>query len=179
MTATPRIYGDGAKASAERGNVTLCSMDDRCFTVLSCCHQFSEAVRLGLLCDYKVIVLSIEESHVSRASRAAQGREQRAARGRCGQDRRLLEGAGQARPARRAGRRRRPDEARRRLLPGHRAQTRRKDHKVSSKNIAGMFQAVVEAYQASWMTASERAYADVRGTTRGWQHERQREGGAS
>jgi predicted helicase len=28
MTATPRIYGDGAKASAERDNVTLCSMDD-------------------------------------------------------------------------------------------------------------------------------------------------------
>ena len=28
MTATPRIYGDTAKATAERDNVTLCSMDD-------------------------------------------------------------------------------------------------------------------------------------------------------
>jgi predicted helicase len=28
MTATPRIYGDHAKASAEKGNVALCSMDD-------------------------------------------------------------------------------------------------------------------------------------------------------
>ena len=28
MTATPRIYGDSAKASAEKDNVALCSMDD-------------------------------------------------------------------------------------------------------------------------------------------------------
>ena len=28
MTATPRIYGDTAKARAERDNVALCSMDD-------------------------------------------------------------------------------------------------------------------------------------------------------
>jgi predicted helicase len=28
MTATPRIYGDAAKATAERDNMTLCSMDD-------------------------------------------------------------------------------------------------------------------------------------------------------
>ncbi|WZB68912.1 DEAD/DEAH box helicase family protein [Achromobacter xylosoxidans] len=28
MTATPRIYGDTAKATAERDNVALCSMDD-------------------------------------------------------------------------------------------------------------------------------------------------------
>lgn len=28
--------------------------------------NFSEAVRLGLLCDYKVVVLAIEETHVSR-----------------------------------------------------------------------------------------------------------------
>jgi predicted helicase len=27
---------------------------------------FSEAVKLGLLCDYKVIVLAVEESHINR-----------------------------------------------------------------------------------------------------------------
>ena len=29
MTATPRIYGEGAKAKADQDNVALCSMDDR------------------------------------------------------------------------------------------------------------------------------------------------------
>jgi len=67
MTATPRIYGEGAKASAEKENVALCSMDDEAlygkelFVI-----TFSEAVRRGLLCDYKVIVLAVEEAHVSR-----------------------------------------------------------------------------------------------------------------
>lgn len=67
MTATPRIYGDAAKATAERDNVALCSMDDESLYgpelfVIS----FSEAVRRGLLVDYKVIVLWVEEAHVSR-----------------------------------------------------------------------------------------------------------------
>ncbi|MBC9070821.1 DEAD/DEAH box helicase [Thauera sp. CAU 1555] len=67
MTATPRIYGELAKASAEKDNVALCSMDDEAlygkelFVI-----TFSEAVRRKLLCDYKVIVLAIEEAHVSR-----------------------------------------------------------------------------------------------------------------
>ena len=65
MTATPRIYGDLAKATAERDNVALCSMDDESLYG-SELHviTFSEAVKRGLLVDYKVIVLSIEESHV-------------------------------------------------------------------------------------------------------------------
>lgn len=71
MTATPRIYGDTAKATAERDNVALCSMDDESLYgpelfVIS----FSEAVRRGLLVDYKVIVLSVEEAHVSRRLQA-------------------------------------------------------------------------------------------------------------
>ncbi|MGP3659710.1 DEAD/DEAH box helicase [Burkholderia gladioli] len=67
MTATPRIYGDSAKATAERDNVALCSMDDEAlygdelFVI-----TFSEAVKRGLLVDYKVIVLAVEEAHVSR-----------------------------------------------------------------------------------------------------------------
>ncbi|MGA4073548.1 DEAD/DEAH box helicase [Ralstonia nicotianae] len=67
MTATPRIYGDSAKATAERDNVALCSMDDKAlygdelFVI-----TFSEAVKRGLLVDYKVIVLAVEEAHVNR-----------------------------------------------------------------------------------------------------------------
>lgn len=68
MTATPRIYGDGAKASAEKDNVALCSMDDtglygeELFVI-----TFSEAVKAGLLVDYKVLVLAMDEAHISRS----------------------------------------------------------------------------------------------------------------
>ena len=67
MTATPRIYGDNAKLKAESGEVTLCSMDDEAlygkelFVI-----NFSEAVQRGLLTDYKVLVLTVEESTISR-----------------------------------------------------------------------------------------------------------------
>ncbi|MGE8152019.1 DEAD/DEAH box helicase [Pseudomonas vancouverensis] len=67
MTATPRIYGDNAKIKAESGEVTLCSMDDEAlygkelFVI-----NFSEAVQRGLLTDYKVLVLTVEESAISR-----------------------------------------------------------------------------------------------------------------
>jgi predicted helicase len=67
MTATPRIYGETAKATAEKDSVALCSMDDQTlygseFFVIT----FSEAVKRGLLVDYKVIVLAVEETHVGR-----------------------------------------------------------------------------------------------------------------
>lgn len=66
MTATPRIYGNVAKASAEKDNVALCSMDDESMYGKEL-HviTFSEAVKRGLLVDYKVIVLAIEAKHVS------------------------------------------------------------------------------------------------------------------
>src|SRR5690606_9823039 len=67
MTATPRIYGDSAKASAEKDNVTLASMDDEAlFGKELFVITFSEAVKRGLLVDYKVIVLAVEETHVNR-----------------------------------------------------------------------------------------------------------------
>ena len=64
MTATPRIYGDKAK---ETEGVVLYSMDDKThygdtFHTLN----FSSAVSQGLLVDYKVIVLAIEEAHINR-----------------------------------------------------------------------------------------------------------------
>ena len=67
MTATPRIYGEGAKAMAEKDNVALASMDDEAlygkqFHVIT----FSEAVELKLLTDYKVLVLTISEDHVNK-----------------------------------------------------------------------------------------------------------------
>ena len=66
MTATPRIYADLAKATAIQQNVALCSMDDESLYGKQL-HviTFSEAVERDLLSDYKVIVLTIDEDHVS------------------------------------------------------------------------------------------------------------------
>lgn len=62
MTATPRLYGDNAKAKASEKDAILCSMDDEnlygkeFFRV-----NFSYAVEHGLLTDYKVLVLTVNE----------------------------------------------------------------------------------------------------------------------
>lgn len=64
MTATPRIYSEDAKATEA---VELCSMDDEAlFGKELYVINFSTAVSLGLLVDYKVIVLSVEESVINR-----------------------------------------------------------------------------------------------------------------
>lgn len=67
MTATPRIYGDESKKKATDNSALLCSMDDEAvfgkdFHVLG----FAEAVSMGLLSDYKVIVLAVDEGYVSK-----------------------------------------------------------------------------------------------------------------
>ncbi len=67
MTATPSIYTEPAKVAAERDNVKLASMDnvatygETFFTI-----TFSQAVALGLLVDYKVIVLAVDPDHISK-----------------------------------------------------------------------------------------------------------------
>lgn len=66
MTATPRIYGDAAKATAEKDKVALCSMDDpTLYGETLHTITFSEAVSEKLLVDYKVIVLAIDAKHIS------------------------------------------------------------------------------------------------------------------
>lgn len=68
MTATPRIYADASKQKAKDNSALLCSMDDESiygpeFYRLS----FSDAVSQGLLSDYKVVVLAVDEEFVSRS----------------------------------------------------------------------------------------------------------------
>ena len=63
MTATPRIFDDSVKDKAEEHSAELTSMDDEIvygpeFHRLS----FGAAVERGLLTDYKVIVLTVDES---------------------------------------------------------------------------------------------------------------------
>jgi predicted helicase len=67
MTATPRIYDDTSKAKAGQANVVLASMDDESvFGPQFHRLGFGEAVSKGLLTDYKVLVLAVDEEQVSR-----------------------------------------------------------------------------------------------------------------
>ena len=67
MTATPRIYGDESKEKANENGALLCSMDDEEIYGKEFHHLgFSDSVSQGLLSDYKVIVLAVDENYVSR-----------------------------------------------------------------------------------------------------------------
>lgn len=151
MTATPRIYADSAKATAERDSVTLCSMDDPAlYGEELYVITFSEAVKRGLLVDYKVIVLSVDEVHVSRRLQTLLADDDNQLRV---DDAAKIIGCWKALAKQGLSND---------LAGDHEAMKRAvafcqvievnkgaKTHKVASKNIAGMFQAVVEAYQES------------------------------
>ena len=71
MTATPRLYTEGAKSKAASHEVEVFSMDDPA-TYGPELHRlpFSRAVEQGLLSDYKVVVLAMSEQHVDAALQA-------------------------------------------------------------------------------------------------------------
>lgn len=149
MTATPRIFGDSAKATAERDNVALASMDDEAlFGPNLYVLTFSESVKRGLLVDYKVIVLAVEEKHVNRRLQSLLADENNELRV---DDAAKIIGCWKALAKRGLAEELLGDEA-----PMKRAvafcqvierQKNAKVHKVSSKHIAERFQAVIEAYQ--------------------------------
>lgn len=65
MTATPKIYAESARQKAKDANAELASMDDRTlFGDEFFRLPFSRAVREGLLTDYKVLVLCVDEEYV-------------------------------------------------------------------------------------------------------------------
>ncbi len=149
MTATPRVYGDAAKIKANSGAVTLCSMDDEeLYGKTLYVITFSEAVALELLVDYKVIVLAVEESYINRKLQALlnDGTNQLKV-----DDAAKIVGCWKALAKQGINEELTEDaEAMKRAVafchviePSLKSKT----HKVSSKNIASMFQAVVEAYQ--------------------------------
>ncbi|NOJ98120.1 DEAD/DEAH box helicase [Corallococcus coralloides] len=154
MTATPRIYGNAAKATAERDSIELCSMDDlELFGPELHVISFSQAVKQGLLVDYKVVVLSVSAAHVSRRIQELLRDENNQLRV---DDAAKIVGCWKALSKKDFKESLADDEH-----PMKRAvafcqviepQLGAKTHKVSSKSIAGMFQEVVEAYQ---MTAPE------------------------
>lgn len=148
MTATPRIYGDAAKAKEDTG-VTLCSMDDKSlYGEELYVINFSEAVQRGLLCDYKVIVLAIDEHHVNTRLQNLLRDENNSLKV---DDAAKIVGCWKA--LAKIGLH---DELDDDPLPMQRAvafcqvieaSNKGKAHKVSSKQIAQMFSAVVEEYQ--------------------------------
>lgn len=149
MTATPRIFGDSAQATAAREGAELYGMNNRewygddLYVI-----TFSEAVKRGLLVDYKVIVLSVEETHVNRRLQNLLKDENNQLKV---DDAAKIVGCWKALAKQGLAESLTGDES-----PMQRAvafcqvievQKGAKTHKVSSKNIASMFKAVVEEYQ--------------------------------
>ncbi len=65
MTATPKIYAESARQKAKDTNAELASMNDRSYFGDEYFRlPFSRAVREGLLTDYKVLVLCVDEDYV-------------------------------------------------------------------------------------------------------------------
>ena len=161
MTATPRIYGEDAKKKSDEGSVTLCSMDDETlFGKELHTITFSEAVKRGLLVDYKVIVLAVEEAHVSR-------RLQNLLKDADNQlkvdDAAKIVGCWKAlsKQDTREDLAHDPDPMRRAVAFCQVIEISKgaKVHKVSSKQIKEMFASVVEAYKASEPETAERGIA--------------------
>ncbi|MCY1684539.1 DEAD/DEAH box helicase [Kocuria sp. SL71] len=72
MTATPRIYDDASKAKAGKAQAVLASMDDEDvygpeFYRLG----FGDAVQMGMLTDYKVLILTVNQESVNDAMQEA------------------------------------------------------------------------------------------------------------
>jgi len=66
MTATPRVFGEAIKTKASEASAELASMDDEALygqTLFT--RGFGWAVENGLLTDYKVLVLAVDEAMVS------------------------------------------------------------------------------------------------------------------
>ncbi|MGB1265827.1 MAG: DEAD/DEAH box helicase [Nereida ignava] len=66
MTATPRIFGDAARRKADDHDAELASMDDEAKFGKDLFHRgFGWAIENDQLCDYKVIVLAVDEGLIS------------------------------------------------------------------------------------------------------------------
>lgn len=71
MTATPRLYSDDTKSRAAQAEAVLCSMDDEALYGKEIYRiGFGEAVEKGLLSDYKVLILTLNDKDVPPAVQA-------------------------------------------------------------------------------------------------------------
>ena len=148
MTATPRIYSEDAKSTEA---VELCSMDDEAlFGKELHVINFSTAVSLGLLVDYKVIVLSVEESVINRRLQTLLQDDNNQLNV---DDAAKIIGCWKA--LSKQGLEGQGDPMQRAVAFCQVINTdyKGKKHKVSSKLISSMFSDVVEAYQAAEIAA--------------------------
>ena len=150
MTATPRVYGVQAKAKAENDSIVLYDMNDVAyFGETLHTLSFSEAVHgLGILCDYKVIVLTISEDHISKYLQKQLADANNSLRV---DDAAKIVGCWRAlaKQDTQEDLSHDPDPMRRAVAFCQVIEVNKgaKTHKVSSKNIANMFQAVVDEYR--------------------------------
>ena len=151
MTATPRVYGVQAKAKAETDSIVLYDMNDPAyFGETLHTLSFSEAVHgLGILCDYKVIVLTVSEDHISKNLQRLLADADNNLRV---DDAAKIVGCWRALSKQDTQNDLSHDPAPMRRAVAFcqviEANKGAKTHKVSSKNIANMFQAVVDDYRA-------------------------------
>lgn len=67
QTATPKIYGDNAKKNAKDKSILLSSMDDETkYGEVFYRMGFGQAVSHGILTDYKVMVLAVDETAIQK-----------------------------------------------------------------------------------------------------------------
>jgi len=153
MTATPRVYGVAAKAKAENDSIVLYDMDNeeqygKTLHTLS----FSEAVKRGILVDYKVIVLTVSEDHISKNLQKVLADENNSLRV---DDAAKIVGCWRAlsKQDTQVDLELDPEPMKRAVAFCQVIEINKGagTHKVSSKNIAGMFQKVVDEYRAALM----------------------------
>ncbi|GAA9806313.1 DEAD/DEAH box helicase family protein [Helicobacter pylori] len=66
MTATPKVYSESSKAKAKEGDNVIYSMDDgEIFGEEIYTLNFSKAIALDLLTDYKVMILAVRKENLS------------------------------------------------------------------------------------------------------------------
>ncbi len=151
MTATPRVYGDAAKVKAEESSIVLYNMDnEEQFGKTLHTLSFSEAVKRGILVDYKVIVLTVSEDHISKNLQKVLADENNSLRV---DDAAKIVGCWRAlsKQDTKIDLEVDPEPMRRAVAFCQVIELKKgsKTHKVSSKNIAGMFQQVVNEYRAA------------------------------
>lgn len=67
QTATPRVYGDKAKQKADEMSVLIADMNDqKIYGEEFYRIGFGDAVNKGILTDYKVMVLAVDESMIAK-----------------------------------------------------------------------------------------------------------------
>ncbi len=66
MTATPKVYSESSKARAKESDNAIYSMDDECiFGEEIYTLNFTRAIALDLLTDYKVMILAVRKENLS------------------------------------------------------------------------------------------------------------------